>query len=390
MKGDHNRSEARITALLSSLIACRSITPEDAGAQGILEKRLATMGFAITPITEGESIAFWAERPGRGPLFAFSAHTDVVPPGDLSKWSSDPFAPTLRDGILYGRGAADMKGNIAAFIVALEEILEESPAPLSLSLGVMVAGDEEGDPNRGTANIVQHLRESGRKLDYCLVSEPTSVSVLGDTVKNGRRGSAYGDITIRGVQGHSAYPEWAENPIHRSLQALHEIASHRWDRGEPEGAPRTSLQFTNISSGAGASNVIPGSLEASFNIRHSHLVPEGEIRRVVEGILSAHSLDFSVEWCFYAQPFSCRGERLLEAVRRVIKEEAGIEAACSSSGGTSDARFIAPICPDVVEFGLVGASMHAVNEHACVADLVRLKDIYKGIVASLNAASGGA
>ena len=383
----NDSSEGSIVSLASRLIACPSITPKDAGAQQILARQLELLGFTVKPIIDGESCAFWAEliSSDKGaPLLAFSGHTDVVPPGDLSQWTSDPFTPAIRDGYLYGRGMADMKGNIASFMVAIEEFLKEAKVPPSISLGVMIAGDEEGAPNCGTANIMKYLQASGRTLDYCIVSEPTSVESLGDTVKNGRRGSVLGEISVQGIQGHSAYPERAKNPIHIALQAFEALTSYDWDLESPNQTPKTTLQFTSIHSDAGASNVIPGSLSAVFNIRYPLRIEEEVIRNTVHSILSSHGLSFSISWDFHAAPFLTSGGKLLETACRVIKELTDISTTCSSGGGTSDARFIAPFCKEVLELGLVGSSMHAINEHAKIADLVKLKDIYKRIVQGLQ------
>lgn len=374
-----------VVDLAARLVACPSITPADAGAQAVISERLVALGFSVTPVVEGESKAIWAEliREGK-PLVVFSGHTDVVPPGDLTRWTSDPFTPVIRDGDLYGRGITDMKGNIAAFIVAIEEFLRESSSALGISIGVLIAGDEEGLPNTSTANVMKHLASIGRTMDYCINAEPTSVHTLGDTVKNGRRGSCDATIRIQGVQGHSAYPERAKNAIHLSLKALDEVARYDWDRGCSKDDPKTGLQITSISAGTGASNVIPGTLDACFNMRYPVRLTEETIRSTVEGILRAHALDFSVEWSFYAAPFQTNAGKLLEVTRRAIKATTGVDAVCSSSGGTSDARFIAPYCSEVLEFGLVGASMHAVDEHAKVADMEALKDIFKGILAELT------
>jgi len=371
--------------LASRLISCPSITPEDGGAQAVLMDRLAAVGFSITPIVDGESTAFWAELFTEGtPMVVFAGHTDVVPPGDLSQWTSDPFTPTVRDGNLFGRGAADMKGNVASFIVAIEEFVRESAKPLQISLGVVISGDEEGPPNIGTSNVMKHLQSIGRKIDFCLNAEPTSVRTLGDIVKNGRRGACNAFIRIQGKQGHSAYPELAKTPVHLSLMALQEIATYDWDRDFPGLEPKTSLQFTWVKTGTTSHNVIPGVLDLCCNIRYPLRLAKETMQRVIEDILRRHSLDFSIEWNFFALPFQAADGRLLAVTRQAIKEIAGVDTVCSSGGGTSDARFIAPFCAEVLELGLVGSSIHAINEHASIADMVTLKNIFKRILVELN------
>jgi succinyl-diaminopimelate desuccinylase len=374
-----------VVELASRLISCPSITPKDAGAQAVLIERLTAVGFSVTPIVEGESTAFWAELITDGkPMVVFAGHTDVVPAGDPSQWASEPFTPTIRDGHLFGRGAADMKGNIASFIVALEEFIRESAKPLPISLGVIISGDEEGAPNCGTENVIKHLQSIGRTIDFCINAEPTSVRILGDTVKNGRRGACNAFIRINGKQGHSAYPELAKNPFHLSLPAFQEIINYDWDRGFAGIEPKTSLQITSVTTGTTSHNVIPGALDVCCNIRFPVRLSPEHIQEEIEGILRSHSLDFSIRWNFFATPFQTPNGRLLEVTRDAIKQVTGVDTVCSAGGGTSDARFIALFCREVLELGLVGSSIHAVDEHAAVADMITLKDIFKTILVGLS------
>ena len=314
------------------------------------------------------------------PHFVFAGHTDVVPPGPLEKWRSDPFVPTERDGMLYGRGAADMKTSIAAFVVAVEELLADAEPDGGIAL--LITSDEEGPAVDGTVKVVQMLRERGARLDYCIVGEPTSVETLGDTMKNGRRGSMSGRLTVRGVQGHVAYPHLARNPVHQFAPALAELAATEWDQGN-EYFPPTTWQVSNIHAGTGASNVIPGALVVDFNFRFSTAsTVEGLQRRVAE-LLDRHGLDCELEWSVSGMPFLTPRGALSDALGDAIRAEVGVEAALSTTGGTSDGRFIASICPQVVEFGPVNASIHKIDEHVALEAPEALKNIYRRTIATL-------
>ena len=372
---------SRTLALLESLIARRSATPDDAGCQALLAQALAPLGFDCETLVFGPEGArvtnLWALRrgAGAGPTLVFAGHTDVVPTGPLAAWSSDPFVPTHRDGRLYGRGAADMKTSIAAMVAAVEEFVAAHPrAPGSIAL--LITSDEEGPALDGTVRVCEVLRERGQRLDYCIVGEPTSVDALGDMVKNGRRGSLSGRLVVRGVQGHIAYPHLARNPIHLAAPALAELAAMRWDEGN-EYFPPTSWQMSNIHAGTGAGNVIPGELAADFNFRFSTASTPAELKRRVHEVLDRHALDYGLDWTLGGEPFLTPRGALSEALAAAIRDECGREPQLSTTGGTSDGRFIAKLCPQVVEFGPVNASIHKIDEHVAVADIEPLKNIYR-------------
>ncbi len=376
--------------LTERLIACRSVTPDDAGCQDILRERLAPLGFACETLVHGPAAApvtnLWARRassrPG-APTLVFAGHTDVVPTGPLDQWTSDPFVPQHRDGRLYGRGAADMKTSIAAFTVAVEEFLAARPDP-GLSIALLITSDEEGPSVHGTVRVVEALQRRGERLDYCIVGEPSSVHRLGDMIKNGRRGSLSGRLTVRGVQGHIAYPQLARNPIHLALPALAELAATTWDAGNAH-FPPTSFQVSNIHAGTGATNVIPGSLVVDFNFRFStESTAEGLQARVRE-VLDRHGLEHEIAWSLSGQPFLTTPGTLVQAVQQAIRAEVGVETELSTTGGTSDGRFIARICPQVVEFGPVNATIHKIDEHVAVADIEPLKNIYRRVLEALDA-----
>jgi succinyl-diaminopimelate desuccinylase len=372
---------SRTLALLESLIARRSATPDDAGCQALLAQALAPLGFDCETLVFGPEGArvtnLWALRrgAGAGPTLVFAGHTDVVPTGPLAAWSSDPFVPTHRDGRLYGRGAADMKTSIAAMVAAVEEFVAAHPrAPGSIAL--LITSDEEGPALDGTVRVCEVLRERGQRLDYCIVGEPTSVDALGDMVKNGRRGSLSGRLVVRGVQGHIAYPHLARNPIHLAAPALAELAAMRWDEGN-EYFPPTSWQMSNIHAGTGAGNVIPGELAVDFNFRFSTASTPAELKRRVHEVLDRHALDYGLDWTLGGEPFLTPRGALSEALAAAIRDECGREPQLSTTGGTSDGRFIAKLCPQVVEFGPVNASIHKIDEHVAVADIEPLKNIYR-------------
>ncbi|KQT10724.1 succinyl-diaminopimelate desuccinylase [Ramlibacter sp. Leaf400] len=368
--------------LTEQLISRRSVTPEDGGCQQVLRDRLRPLGFDCETIESGPQdfrvINLWARRnsskPG-APTLVFAGHTDVVPTGPLDQWSSDPFVPAHRDGKLYGRGAADMKTSIAAFVVAVEEFLAARPDP-ALSIALLITSDEEGPAVDGTVVVCEQLKARGEKLDFCIVGEPSSVTRLGDMIKNGRRGSLSGKLAVLGVQGHIAYPQLARNPIHQAMPALAELAGIEWDRGN-EFFPPTSFQVSNIHGGTGATNVIPGQVVVDFNFRYSTESTPDALRQRVHEVLERHGLEYRLDWTLGGLPFLTRPGRLVDAASRAIHEVVGVETQLSTTGGTSDGRFISQICPQVVELGPVNATIHKIDEHVAVADIEPLKDIYR-------------
>ena len=366
--------DAAALELAKELIARRSVTPEDGGCQALLAARLAASGFRCETLVCGAVTNLWARRGTARPLVCFAGHTDVVPPGPLAEWHSDPFVPTIRDGRLYGRGAADMKSSIAAFVVATERFLEENTNP-SGSVAFLLTSDEEGPSVDGTARVVERMKSRGEGIDYCIVGEPTSVGALGDMIKNGRRGSLSGRLTVRGVQAHIAYPQLGRNPIHLLAPALAELVAAEWDRGNADFSP-TSFQVSNIHGGTGAANVIPNSVVVDFNFRFSTESSPDSLKARLEEVLKRHGLDFGVEWTLGGKPFRSRRGRLIEVVSEVIHRHTGRRPELSTTGGTSDARFIADICPEVVEFGPVNASIHKLNEHIELAAFDKLPAIY--------------
>jgi succinyl-diaminopimelate desuccinylase len=378
---------SRALRLAEQLIACHSVTPDDAGCQALIADRLRPMGFACETLQCGPADArvtnLWAVRRGKagGKLLVFAGHTDVVPTGPLARWQSDPFVPSHRDGKLYGRGAADMKTSIAAMVVAVEEFVIAHPsAPGSIAL--LVTSDEEGPSIDGTVRVCEALQARGERLDYCIVGEPTSVDRLGDMVKNGRRGSLSGRLAVRGVQGHVAYPHLARNPIHLAAPALAELVAIEWDAGN-EHFPPTGWQMSNIHAGTGAANVIPGELVVDFNFRFSTESTPETLKQRVHAVLDRHGLDFDIEWTLAGEPFLTPVGKLSEALRNAIRSEVNIDAQLSTSGGTSDGRFIAKICPQVVEFGPLNASIHKIDEHVEVASIEPLKNIYRKTLEAL-------
>lgn len=360
--------------LAQDLIRRRSVTPEDGGCQDLIAARLAAAGFRCEPMRFGEVSNLWARRGTASPLLCFAGHTDVVPTGPLSEWHSDPFTPTLRDGKLYGRGAADMKSSIAAFVVAAEAFAKERPKH-SGSIAFLLTSDEEGPAIDGTVKVVEVLKKRGETMDYCIVGEPTSVDSLGDMLKNGRRGSLSGRLTVRGIQGHVAYPHLARNPVHQLAPALAELAKTQWDKGN-ESFPPTTWQVSNIHAGTGVGNVIPGTLEVDFNFRFSTENTDASLTQRVEAILKKHGLDYSLSWVLGARPFLSAKGKLAQTVTEICKRRTGHNAELSTTGGTSDARFIIEISPEVLELGPVNASIHKLNEHIEVAALEQLAGIY--------------
>jgi len=386
---------SRTLHLTEQLIARPSVTPDDAGCQALLIERLAPLGFQCETIISGPDsfrvTNLWAKRSGKAsPVSAptktlvFAGHTDVVPTGPLDQWQSPPFTPSHRDGKLYGRGAADMKTSIAAMVVAVEEFLAAQPDP-TLSIAFLITSDEEGPAVDGTVMVCEQLKARGEVLDYCIVGEPTSVAKLGDMIKNGRRGTMSGKLTIKGVQGHIAYPHLAKNPIHLFAPALAELVATEWDKGNAF-FPATSWQVSNIHGGTGASNVIPGELVVDFNFRFcTESTPESLQQRLV-ALLSRHQLDYDLKWTLGGLPFLTTPGTLVDAVRGAIQAETGLQTELSTTGGTSDGRFIAKICPQVIEFGPLNATIHKINENVPVDSLDPLKNIYKGMLERLAAA----
>jgi len=370
-----------VLALARELISRPSITPADAGCQALLAARLAAAGFQCESLVYGDVVNLWARRGSSGPLLVFAGHTDVVPPGPPERWESDPFQPAERDGKLYGRGAADMKSSIAAFVVAIEELVAVRPAHAG-SIGLLITSDEEGPALDGTVRVCEELARRGETPDYCIVGEPTSVDVLGDTVKNGRRGSLSGRLIIRGKQGHVAYPHLARNPIHLAAPALLALTTEHWDGGN-EYFPPTTFQVSNMQAGTGASNVIPGTIALDFNFRFSTASTPESLKQRVHAILDAHLLDYELAWTLGGEPFLTPPGDLSAALSAAVKSATGLETTLSTTGGTSDGRFIARICPQVVEFGPINASIHQVNEHVRIADLQTLKNIYRGVLERL-------
>jgi succinyl-diaminopimelate desuccinylase len=367
--------------LARALIARRSLTPDDAGCQDLLAARLAPLGFRCEPLVVNGVTNLWARRGTGGPLVCFAGHTDVVPTGPLDAWHSDPFVPTLRDGYLYGRGAADMKSSLAAFVTGVEAFLHEHPHAGG-SIALLVTSDEEGASVDGTVRVVERLAARGERIDYCIVGEPSSVDRFGDTIKNGRRGTLSGTLVVRGVQGHIAYPHLARNPIHEVAPALAELAGIRWDEGN-EYFPPTTFQCSNIHAGTGAGNVIPGSLEVMFNFRYSTASTRESLAARLEALLRRHGLDYALTWTGHGKPFLTPRGRLVEVAGAAIREVAGVTPRLSTEGGTSDGRFIADICDEIVELGPINASIHKLNERVAIAELEPLAAIHRAILERL-------
>lgn len=367
--------------LARDLIARPSVTPDDQGCQQRIGERLAALGFRLEFMNFGDVTNLWARRGTAGPVLAFAGHTDVVPTGPESAWSSHPFQPEVRDGMLYGRGAADMKGSIAAMITACERFIAEHPKHRG-SLAFLITSDEEGIATEGTVKVIETLEARNEKIDWCLVGEPSSVKQAGDVVKNGRRGSLSGTLTVRGVQGHVAYPHLADNPVHRGLPALAELAATAWDNGN-EFFPPTTFQISNIRAGTGATNVIPGTLEVLFNFRYSTETNQASLKQRVHAMLDKHGLDYRLDWFHSGAPFLTPAGELVDAVRVAVREVTGLETELSTSGGTSDGRFIAPTGAQVVELGPVNATIHKVNECVAVEELERLTRMYEGVMREL-------
>ena len=367
--------------LTCDLIARPSITPIDAGCQQLIATRLAAAGFAIEHLRQGEVDNLWATHGQGEPVLVLLGHTDVVPPGPREAWASDPFTPEIRDGVLYGRGTADMKGSVAAFVVAAEQFVAANPNHPG-TLAVLVTSDEEGDAIDGVRHVARLFAERGQRIDWCITGEPSSTAVLGDLLRVGRRGSLTGTLTVRGVQGHVAYPDKAKNPIHLAAPALAELTARRWDDGY-ETFPPTSLQVSNINAGTGASNVIPGTLEVMFNLRYTPLWNAQKLETEIHTLFDAHGLDYSIKWHRSGEPFYTPEGRLRSVARDVLGQFAGKAPEESTGGGTSDARFIAPLGAQCIEVGPVNATIHQVDECVRVEDLEKLPELYQQLIARL-------
>jgi succinyl-diaminopimelate desuccinylase len=367
--------------LACDLIARPSNTPDDAGCQEMLIARLRAIGFECETLQFDDVTNLWARRGKAGPVLAFAGHTDVVPAGPLDKWHSDPFKPEIRDGMLYGRGAADMKSSIAAMVTACERFVEQH-ADHQGSIALLITSDEEGIAINGTVRVIETLEARGEKIDWALIGEPSSQARVGDVVKNGRRGSIGAKLTINGVQGHVAYPHKVDNPIHRAMPALHELASHEWDQGN-RFFPPTSFQISNINAGTGAHNVVPGHAEVWFNLRYSTEIDAHQIIETTRAILDKHELDYNIDWSISGYPFLTPEGDLVVAAQQAIKQHTGITTSLETTGGTSDGRFIAPTGAQVLELGPVNESIHKLNEHVNIDELEQLSKIYQGILEQL-------
>ena len=367
--------------LASDLIARPSVTPDDAGCQDMLIERLQQIGFNCETMIFDDVTNLWARRGDSGPVLAFAGHTDVVPPGPLDQWHSEPFKPEVRDGVLYGRGAADMKSSIAAMVTACERFVAAHPDHKG-SIALLITSDEEAIAINGTVKVVEALEARNEKIDWALIGEPSSTKRVGDVVKNGRRGSIGAKLVIHGVQGHVAYPHKVDNPIHRAMPALHELARHEWDQGN-RFFPPTSFQISNINSGTGAHNVVPADAEVLFNLRYSTEIDARHIMDTTRAILDKHELNYDIDWSISGYPFLTPEGELVEAAQQAIREHAGIETSLETTGGTSDGRFIAPTGAQVLELGPVNESIHKLNEHVDIEQLDQLSSIYERILENL-------
>ena len=372
--------------LAKQLIRIPSVTPEDMGCQKIIADRLSNIGFNIKNLRFGEVDNLWARYGTQSPLFVFAGHTDVVPTGPIEQWSSAPFTPTISNDVMTARGSADMKSSIAAMVCACEDFLTDKKAISALhaagSIAFLITSDEEGPAIDGTVKVIEHLVGNNEKIDWCLVGEPTSTSTLGDVIKNGRRGSISGDLTVHGVQGHIAYPHLAKNPVHLFAGALQDLCDETWDDGN-DFFPPTSFQISNIHAGTGASNVIPGDLNVQFNLRFSTAITDQQIKQRIETILNKHQLEYTINWSLSGQPFLTPDGELVEAAKQAIKSVCNIETELSTSGGTSDGRFIAPTGTQVVELGPVNESIHKIDENINITELEKLTAVYTEILKRL-------
>ncbi|WP_439212576.1 succinyl-diaminopimelate desuccinylase [Duffyella gerundensis] len=371
-----------VIELAQQLIRRPSLSPDDAGCQALLIARLQAIGFTVEPMPMGDTLNFWAWR-GEGETLAFAGHTDIVPAGDANRWINPPFEPTIRDGMLFGRGAADMKGSLAAMVVAAERFVAAHPKHRG-RLAFLITSDEEASAANGTVKVVERLMARNERLDYCLVGEPSSTEIVGDVVKNGRRGSITANLTVHGVQGHVAYPHLADNPVHRALPALNELVATEWDRGN-EFFPPTSMQIANVQAGTGSNNVIPGEFEVQFNFRFSTESTDESIKTRVQALLDRHQLRYTIEWKLSGQPFLTARGKLVDAVVRAVAHYNEIKPQLLTTGGTSDGRFIARMGAQVVELGPVNATIHKINECVKASDLQLLSRMYQRIMEQLVA-----
>lgn len=374
-------TQSNTIKLAQALIQRESVTPEDAGCQDLMIERLEKIGFKIHKLRFGDVDNFWAERGDSGPLFAFAGHTDVVPTGDHNEWNHPPFKAHIEDGMLHGRGAADMKGSLAAMITATERFVESHPNHVG-RIAFLITSDEEGPAHDGTVKVVEWLEQQGKKITWCLVGEPSSTKNLGDIIKNGRRGSLGGWLTVHGKQGHVAYPHLASNPIHLIAPAIAELSAEEWDQGN-EFFPATTFQVSNFNSGTGATNVIPGKVDVIFNFRFSTELTEAVLRSRTEAILDKHNLNYTLDWKLSGHPFITERGKLVDAAVTAIKVHSGVDAELSTSGGTSDGRFIAPTGAQVLELGPINATIHQVDECISVDDLNTLSLVYSEILVEL-------
>lgn len=375
-----------VLALACELIARPSVTPEDAGCQALVAARLEASGFAITSLRIGEVDNLWATHGEGGPVLLLLGHTDVVPPGDVARWTHPPFEPVVKDGRLYGRGAADMKGSVAAFVVALEAWVARHPQHPG-TVALLLTSDEEGPALHGVREVAKWLAARGQRIDWCITGEPSSKARLGDLVRVGRRGSLSARLCVHGIQGHVAYPENARNPVHQALPALAELAARVWDEGY-EGFPPTGLQITDVHAGEGSSNVIPGQLEAAFNLRYTPHWQAEQLEAACEAVLQKHGLDYTIQWHRSGEPFYTPEGFLRRSVRELLAAHTGQAVEESTGGGTSDARFIAPLGAECIELGPVNASIHQVDEHVSVADLEALPGLYQALIERLLGGAG--
>ena len=372
---------SKALAYARELIVRRSLTPEDSGCQPWLAEKLGALGFVIETVNSGDVVNLWARRGDTAPLLCFAGHTDVVPTGPLEQWQSDPFTPSERDGQLYGRGSADMKGSIAAFLAAVEDYLAANPNPAG-SIAWLITSDEEGPAVDGTVKVVERLAARNELIDYCIVGEPTCVSRFGDMMKNGRRGSLHGRLRVKGIQAHIAYPHLGRNPIHLAAPAIAELAATEWDAGN-EYFPPTTWQISNMHSGTGAMNVIPGHADIAFNFRFSTASTVAGLQQRVCAILDRHGLDYELVWELGAKPFLTPRGGLVDALADAIRATTGISPELSTTGGTSDGRFIADIAREVVEFGPINASIHKIDENVGIQELAQLARVYQGVLERL-------
>lgn len=372
---------AAVTSLLETLIRRQSVTPDDAGCQDIIADRLAALGFRCESMPFGDVSNLWARRGRASPVFCFAGHTDVVPAGPAEAWNSDPFEPIVRDGLMYGRGTADMKSGLAAMVVAIEKFIADNPDHTG-SIAMLITSDEEGRARDGTLKVVEALSARGESIDWCVIGEPSSDTAFGDTMRIGRRGSLSGMLTVSGVQGHVAYPQLAINPIHRFAPVLAELQETEWDQGNAY-FPPTSFQVVNIQSDGGAVNVTPGKLTARFNFRYSTEWQHESLQSKVHAMLDAHGIDYELDWHLSGEPFLTKPGRLIDAASSAVEELTGRRPELSTGGGTSDGRFISPAGADVVEFGPVNASIHKIDEHVRIDDVITLSAVYYRIMERL-------